>query len=599
VIKNAAVHGEALMVGHHNVAMGQDQMYEKLTRLARDKKTFRLEALNDARQIVNLQRSLDEHKRLLQAIADSELPRVHQLIRVGIDHGDSARAISKRVAKAATEFTRMESTSDDKDLALLTLRIGGPFLLYAHQRAGHLPGTTTARGHSSSALLPSRFRVSLTAQADIERPTLKSNLQSVRDEPNNGGGMFGEQAAFSAIMIDEFATQQRPRWRQSDNAIVGMCQHAGEQNVELKLTCQAVLDTLVAKVQEHTIHIAKEVSNIGIAPFRGDNNHFRPLLCTPTCKLDANVNEQVRTFETVIEELVLSGANPACLSSDGDGPRRQALTQLCTINNLRSVHEEWCTRRDAVGVGGKEPAKPRAARIYEALRNALLFDYLVGPHEVTEDYDWKHLLKRMRELLKSPNGSHRIAGITVRTQDHKDAFRDILKYDEKRIALLFHPEQRQSVEEAVDFLVSLAEISYKEISDFPAYNKVEKDVIFYAMQFMGRICDNLVRAFLDPTTSVSGHLALLSELSAMLFLGYGAELDQGGSAERVLCPHGAPQLSVPMCDVTHIPSRLQKYVHSGGAVSRSPGNPQALLHYGSQTQGLRAWLGVLPISDWR
>ena len=87
VIKNAAVHGDELMAaGHHNVAMGQDQMYEELTRLAREKKTFRLDALNDARQIVNLQKSLDEHKRLLQAIADSELPRVHQLVRVGIEH---------------------------------------------------------------------------------------------------------------------------------------------------------------------------------------------------------------------------------------------------------------------------------------------------------------------------------------------------------------------------------------------------------------------------------------------------------------------------------------------------------------------------------
>jgi hypothetical protein len=296
-----------------------------------------------------------------------------------------------------------------------------------------------------------------------------------------------------------------------------------------------------------------------------------------------------------IEELVLSGANPACLSSDGDGPRRQALTQLCILNNLKSVHEECCSHRDAVGAGGKEPAKPRAARIYEALRNAALFDYSVGPHEVTEDYDWKHLLKQMRELLKSPNGSHRIAGITVRTDDYKDAFRDVLGYDEKKIALLFNPEQTQDVEEAVDFLVALAEISYKELSDFPAYAKVEKDVIFYAMQFMGRICDNLVRAFLDPTMSVSGHLALLSELSAMLFLGYGAELDQGGSAERALCVYRASRAR----DVIHSPCRLQKYVYSGGAVPRSPGNRQALLHYGSKTQGLRAWLGILPISDWR
>ena len=97
--------------------------------------------------------------------------------------------------------------------------------------------------------------MSLTAQADIERPALRSNLRSVRDEPNNGGGMFGEEAAFTAIMIDEFACQQRPRWRQYDDGIVGMCQHVGEQNVDPKLTCQAVLDTLVDKVQKRTIHI--------------------------------------------------------------------------------------------------------------------------------------------------------------------------------------------------------------------------------------------------------------------------------------------------------------------------------------------------------
>ena len=534
MIKNAGVHGDELMVGHTNVSMGQNQMYEKLSKLASQKKTFRLDALNDARKIVRLENSLDEQKRLLQAIADSDLPRVHQLLRVGIDHGDSARVISNRIAKAARTFTRMEATSDDKDLALLTLRIGGPFLLYAHQHAGHLPGKTTANEHSKT-LSSMRFRVSLTAQADTERPTLKSNLRSVKDEPNNGGGMFGENAVFCSIMIDEFAAQQRPRWRQFDNGVVGMCQHAGEQNVDLKLTCQAVLDNLIGKVQSGDIHIAKEVSNIGIAPFRGTNNHFRPLLCTPTCKADANVNEQVRTFEAVIEELVLSGANPACLSSDGDGPRRQALTQLCTINNLRSIHEEWSERRDAVSAGGKQPVKPRAAELYEALRNATLFDYSVGPHEVTEEYDWKHLFKRMRELLKSPNGKQEIAGITVRTEDYKDAFREILKYDEKTIGKLFNPEQCQNVEEAVEFLEAVAEISYKNLADFPAYAKVDKDVIFYAIQYMGRMCDTVLRAFLTPSMSVSGHLALLSELSAMLFLGYGAELDKGECALRTSC----------------------------------------------------------------
>lgn len=141
----------------------------------------------------------------------------------------------------------------------------------------------------------------------------------------------------------------------------------------------------------------------------------------------------------------------------------------------------------------------------------------------------------MRELLKSPNGKQEIAGITVRTEDYKDAFREILKYDEKTIGKLFNPEQCQNVEEAVEFLEAVAEISYKNLADFPAYAKVDKDVIFYAIQYMGRMCDTVLRAFLTPSMSVSGHLALLSELSAMLFLGYGAELDKGECALRKSC----------------------------------------------------------------
>ena len=199
-----------------------------------------------------------------------------------------------------------------------------------------------------------------------------------------GTGMFGPCAAFSAIMIDEFAIQQRPRWRQFDDRILGICQHAGEQQLDLTFTDQAVLDTLVRKHREGHIHIAKEVSNIGLAPFRGHNNHFRPLLCLPTCKKDVNVQEQVRIFEAVVEELVVRGGNPLCLSSDGDAPRRQALTQFCTVRNLREQYGAWKSQYDAASVGDPKPEKPRAVKIYEAVFEAVLFDYSTGPREVRD-----------------------------------------------------------------------------------------------------------------------------------------------------------------------------------------------------------------------
>ena len=133
----------------------------------------------------------------------------------------------------------------------------------------------------------------------------------------------------------------------------------------------------------------------------------------------------------------------------------------------------------------------------------------------------------MRELLKSPNGSHRINGITVTTADYRDAFRDVLKYDEKKLDILFNPEQCQDAEEAALFLESVAELSRAKLEQHGCYNRPGSQELFYALQFMGRICGNFTRAFLDITISLAGHLELLSELSGMLILGYRAELDKG------------------------------------------------------------------------
>ena len=185
IIQGAQKHGKELLSSVRNTDMGAEQMWEKLGMLAKQKGSLRLEALNDSRKIIRLEKSLDDHKRLLRAIADCELPRVHQIIRIGIDHGDTAHAISQRIHKATRDLHKMHASNDDKDLSLLTLRIGGPFHLYAHQHAGHLPGKDTAKRHSRT-LLSGPFRVSKTAQADLERPTLQSNVSVVASEPENG-----------------------------------------------------------------------------------------------------------------------------------------------------------------------------------------------------------------------------------------------------------------------------------------------------------------------------------------------------------------------------------------------------------------------------
>lgn len=145
-------------------------------------------------------------------------------------------------------------------------------------------------------------------------------------------------------------------------------------------------------------------------------------------------------------------------------------------------------------------------------------------------------------MLKSPNGKHLVAGITLTTDEIKRAFKIICKLEPGHIETLFNPEQSQNVTEAVLFLEAFGQIEHANINEFPEYNKVGPDTTFDALQFLGRICNCMTRAFLDPTISVSGHLGLLGEASALLFLGYRAELDRGN--KNTFVPAGSRPLAL-------------------------------------------------------
>ena len=59
------------------------------------------------------------------------------------------------------------------------------------------------------------------------------------------------------------------------------------------------------------------------------------------------------------------------VATDGDGKRRRALTLLCNVQQ------------------GKVPGK-------DLLLELILFDLYGGVLSVTVDYDWRHILKRIR-----------------------------------------------------------------------------------------------------------------------------------------------------------------------------------------------------------
>ncbi|KAK6987916.1 hypothetical protein R3P38DRAFT_3229768 [Favolaschia claudopus] len=110
---------------------------------------WRLRSLNTARNFATAVRKLADYRRFMEAIVENNLPRLQQLISVGIRRGSSPNALIRMIQSALEGVYQPRPVSRTLDIALLVFRLGGRKLLYAVNHGLGLPSLRTLRNHMS------------------------------------------------------------------------------------------------------------------------------------------------------------------------------------------------------------------------------------------------------------------------------------------------------------------------------------------------------------------------------------------------------------------------------------------------------------------
>ncbi|KAF8594840.1 hypothetical protein BDV93DRAFT_577293, partial [Ceratobasidium sp. AG-I] len=441
------------------------------------------------RRIQSLCGRMDDHKRLMRSIAQSDDVSVGRIIRTALKNGAGIKTIIGRIVKAQEGlFSPQNYSQKTFDLIALVLKIGGPRLAFAVSKALHLPSISTVRNRLNlPRLLPS-----------IGFPTRNEILKNIES-------FFGSDIPYSiprlkagvSLMIDEIAIESRPRYDVILDAVIGICrEHANNdalQNLSTRSdSLNALLDTQ-ALLDSGGCHRATEATMAAIARFGQSDYNPTIIFASGTCKTE-KTGDQTRWIDLLLtcwKESPHGGAVHGDIWSvctDGDSKRRRALFQLCMTSTL-----------------------PESSDLFRLIGHLPLLNLCCSPTQITHDGDYKHEEKRLASALRSRSGVL-INGVQITPQMLAKCLRALDDLSDARILSLFDGTDPQNVPKANTLLVCL----YRA-SQLPSFiSQVENKPIV----LLGELVGSFARPFTDPTMTLDEQIASLVKCAHILFALY-------------------------------------------------------------------------------
>ena len=124
---------------------GMGTLLEHMREMRRNWQRSKLRTLNRLRQCTRLGRRASLHQQLLVLMSDTAYhPRLPAVLNTLLHRNCSVQQIIHTLSRAVQYVPRY--TEMEKDLGLLTWRLGGPQLLYAFNQAGLLPHIPASGG---------------------------------------------------------------------------------------------------------------------------------------------------------------------------------------------------------------------------------------------------------------------------------------------------------------------------------------------------------------------------------------------------------------------------------------------------------------------
>lgn len=234
---------------------GFGTLHEVVRRKNRRVEFFRLRGLNYSRKLATQATALDDHKRLLIAVASKKVERLDRILRVGLREKRGIRTLLDRVLKAAEGLYKPKDYEEEDYLrGMLLWRLGGNRLATIAHRALGLPSVTTLK---NQVRIPP-IHISPAQPTAVE---VAKNVENVFDGMEEVLALRNGAARHHAVlMFDEIATEKRLRWDPRLDRVVGVCrEHAHKAPLELR--SGEDVKEVYQSLDEGRIHYAGEVSS--------------------------------------------------------------------------------------------------------------------------------------------------------------------------------------------------------------------------------------------------------------------------------------------------------------------------------------------------
>lgn len=375
-----------------------DQLQKKHAVQRGQRGVVRHSLLNADRTIVRLQQRRTTSARLMQVMARGNIPRASSLIARELRRGASTEHILEMMIAYQNGEWKPASYSDEElERCYVVACYGGRRALKAIQSLGGA-SRMTLRRHSFGGQL-SKFIVSPGPHERYGWIMLTNMIRQVFSQPLQQSGASAKR--LWVLMIDDTALEERVRVHPLFKWLLGICQHAPPHIIETFADIEQAKDLLVDHgvvidpldcfclpsrpcTCEGSGHMSREATVIALAPIAKDNNQPRVVSVTGTCKKDWNANKASEQITDVISHYYdddrgfVEQGPISNVSSDGASQFVKAMSDY-------EDHE--CT-----------------GWLLVLLLPLLLFDLMVGLHDIIFNCDVKHAFKRFRTRIKGNKG---------------------------------------------------------------------------------------------------------------------------------------------------------------------------------------------------
>jgi hypothetical protein len=404
---------------------------------------------------------------------------------------------------------RPHFTDLDMSLGMLLYTFGGEAAAHAANKELGLPCPRLIQKAKELVAFAPIVYTGICNYAQDVKKAVAANLGAGLLRPIQEGKM-GWRESFGGqwmLLLDGSAINKKVRFHPQTGTIIGPCEHV-PFGVKLNLATPADGAAVLAALKEgqenpeslRAMHLAGEAVVVCVKPITGEGQDslLVPVAVAPTCNKRSNLDHQQQLLTAAIEafdDLRGPGGLPdlgkvVMVATDGDGKRRRALTLLC------NVEQE------------KVPAR-------ELLMELILFDCYGGKLSVTVDYDWRHLLKRMRVRIVFTNKGMQLSfyGPKLDTYRVQALFQ---RHNVPCLTSVFDNTDKQNVPAAVNLLVGMGMVA-DSFAGKQVLTNEEADV-----RLLAALGDHLLKPLLggvdDKGAEVSLEDALVSYAAAAFLL---------------------------------------------------------------------------------